>query len=691
MRADNGAVVALGALVHVHLGHLRCLGLLLDVAEAHGAHAARRERGHRDVIALEHDHRLLDLHVEGVVVALVLQGLRQGRGLQGEPLLPRVLDGHQAGHGVLDGAQVALDHGVPVLLVRLLDGVLEVAHGLVNGQHVGEVEERGLHHIVRELAEAAVLGDAAGVDGVELDVLLGDRPPHVHRQIRVQLVDGRPGAVEHESARLWLDEAEHVERVDVAGEGARQVVRGVWQRQVGGLHARGPEPHVGHGGRAGLHRRVREVRLGLEAAVVTDDLHGVFVGADRAVASQAVEDALGGALGDAGVQLAALTDGEVGVGHVVLDAHGEAILLHPDGILEDRLRHGGSVLLGAEAVAAAQQRDAGEAGVGGERGRDVEEQRLAVRPVLLRPVEHGHRLHAGGDQLQQRLRRPGPEEQRADDPHLVARGVELGQHGLRDPHGAAHLDDQVLGLRVALVADQGQGAPRELADLVHALLDDAWQPVVVEVRPLQRLHVDVGVLVAAAHDGRQGREAARAVLPQVLGVHQRAHVLHAERLDGVDLVRSAEAVLEVHNRHPALERCDVGHQCEILAVLHALARQHAPAGGARCHHVLVVSEDGQRLARQGARSHVDHAGHELARDLVHVRDHQQQPLRGGERGAQAAGGHGAVEGAGGAGLRLELLDVEAAAPDVLDPGHRPGLADLGHGRRGGDREDEGVL
>ncbi len=53
------------------------------------------------------------------------------------------------------------------------------------------------------------------------------------------------------------------------------------------------------------------------------------------------------------------------------------------------------------------------------------------------------------------------------------------------------------------------------------------------------------------------------------------------------------------------------------------------------HHVAVVAEDRERVRRDGARGDVDHRRAQLARDLEHVRDHQQQAL--GRREARPQG------------------------------------------------------
>ena len=88
-----------------------------------------------------------------------------------------------------------------------------------------------------------------------------------------------------------------------------------------------------------------------------------------------------------------------------------------------------------------------------------------------------------------------------------------------------------------------------------------------------------------------------------------------------------------------------------------------PAG----HDVGVVAEDRQRVGGQRARRDVDDERRQLAGDLVHVGDHQQQALRGREGRGQRAGLQRAVDGAGGAAFGLHLDHLRDRAPDVLLP------------------------
>ena len=97
----------------------------------------------------------------------------------------------------------------------------------------------------------------------------------------------------------------------------------------------------------------------------------------------------------------------------------------------------------------------------------------------------------------------------------------------------------------------------------------------------------------------------------------------------------------------------------------AITSEWSKAGLAAGHHVGVVAEDVQGLGGHGTGGHMEDAGQQLAGDLVHVGDHQQQALGGGIGGGQSARGQRAVNGTGGAGLRLHLDHLHGGAEDVL--------------------------
>src|SRR5699024_2652182 len=117
---------------------------------------------------------------------------------------------------------------------------------------------------------------------------------------------------------------------------------------------------VRNGYAAGLLGVVLEVRLNILVGVVADDLDGVLVRADRAVAAEAPELALDGAF-RRGVRRGLLLEGQVG--DVVGDADGELVLgLCPGQLLVYREYGGRGRILGTQTVTATDDSLIGDAG-----------------------------------------------------------------------------------------------------------------------------------------------------------------------------------------------------------------------------------------------------------------------------------------------------------------------------------------
>ena len=135
----------------------------------------------------------------------------------------------------------------------------------------------------------------------------------------------------------------------------------------------------------------------------------------------------------------------------------------------------------------------------------------------------------------------------------------------------------------------------------------------------------------------------------------------------------------------------MGHGSQVHDLLYVALGQHGEAGLTAGHHVGVVAEDVQGLGGHGTGGDVEHAGQQLAGDLVHVGDHQQQALRGGVGGGQRARVERAVDGAGGASLRLHLDDLHGVAKDIFLPLSGPLVHIVGHGTGRRDGVNAGYL
>ncbi len=200
---------------------------------------------------------------------------------------------------------------------------------------------------------------------------------------------------------------------------------------------------------------------------------------------------------------------------------------------------------------------------------------------------------------------------------------------------------------------------------VHRLLDDLGAVGIEAVARLAGLEERIRVLGRAADDGMIGRERAPPVRRDQLVRQHRPEVVVGQLLDLGNLVRRAEAVEEVDERHPRAKRRRLGDEREVVRFLHRSGAEQRGARLAAGHHVRVIAENRERVRRDRARRHVHRIRGQLARNLVEIGDHQEQALAGCKGRRQGAGLQGAVDRTGRTSLRLHLDDFGDDAPDVL--------------------------
>ena len=347
-------------------------------------------------------------------------------------------------------------------------------------------------------------------------------------------------------------------------------------------------------------------------------------------------------------------------------------------VLEDGQNLGRRGVLRREAVAAANDHRLELLAV--EHGLHVEVERLALGSRLLRAVEHADSFDARGQHVEEIFLREGTVEVYGHQTHLATLLRQVVDRLLDGLRHRAHGHDDVFGLGMAVIDEGFVVAARDLRDLAHGVGHHVGHGVVELVGRLARLEIDVGVLRRTARDGVLGVERPGTEGLQRIAVEQRRERRLVDQLDLLNLVRGAESVEEVQERHAGLQRHEVRDARQVHHLLHGRGGQHGEARLPGGHHVLMVAEDRQRLRGQRAGRNVEDARQQLARNLVHIGDHQQQTLRRGERRGQGAALQRTVHGARGARLRLHLDDLHGLAEDIPAPLRGPLVHEFGHRR-----------
>ena len=585
----------------------------------------------------------------------------------------------QHGDALAHGFPVHVDDGMALPAVGLDDGFVQVGDGVIEGDDAGQLEEGGLHEHIDASAEAEAHGDIHGVERVEADLLAGDGAAQGSRQMFFQ-IPVLPHAVQQEDA-AFLDAPQQVVLVHIGLVVAGDEVGGV--DEVGRADGPAAEAQVRHGDAAGLAGVVGEIGLRIQVGVVADDLHGQLVRADGAVGAEAPELAGGLAFG----RHVEVLHFEGGVGHVVDDAHGEAVAgLFGGQIVEDREGLGGGEVFGGEAVASGIYR--GGTGFGGIGVAHVEAQGIAG-PGLLGAVEHGDALHGGRDGFQQLFRQEGAVQAHVDHADLLAAAHKLADGLFHHGGAGAHDDDEAIRFGMAVIVEELVVLAGDGVDFVHVLPDDAGQGVHEGVYRFTQLEEHVGVVGHAAQLGMVGVQGAVAESFHGFPVEHVGKFFLLKEFDFLDFVGGTEPVEEVDEGQARLNGGKVGHGAEVHDVLHGAGGQHGEAGLAGGHHVLMVAEDAQGVGGEGARAHMEDRGQEFAGYLVHVGDHQQEPLRGRVGGGESAALQGAVQSSCRAAFGLHLDHAHRGSEKVFLALSRPRICEFRHGRRGGDGKNGG--
>ena len=683
MRADECTLVTLNALLSIPLGNhnsgaalLVSRSTLLPLA----VDVAFKGRNRQAVAVHTADglHDVADLLDQCIGS---LQGLRGSIGSRVVPALGDVdlMDSVNTG---IDSLPVHLDNSVALLAVALLGSGLHVLDGIVDGHDVGQLEEGRLQDGVGALAHADLDSLIDSVDGVQLNVVVGNVLLVGSIQVLIQLGIG-PLAVDHKDAAR-LDILDHLHaHVDVSGVMAGNEVSLV--DVVGAADGLIAKAQMADGNAAGLLGVILEVSLNVLVGMVANDLGGVLVCADSAVAAETPELALFGA-GSRGDR-SGLDFGQAQVGDVIGDADGEArlrISLLQFGV--DGEHAGRRGVLGAQAVTAAGQDNIVHASFT-QGGGNIQVQGFAQGAGLLGAVQNCDLLCGLGQNLQQSRRNPRTIQTNQNQANLLALSGQVVNNFFGNVADGAHSDDDAVCIGSAVVVEQVIVGAQLFVDLGHVLLDNCGQCLVCRVAGFTMLEENVAVFVRTAHLGMFGVQSLGTELLNSLHVAHFLQVFVIPLFDLLDLVRSTEAVEEVHERNMAFDSGQVSNGAQIHNFLRVGFAQHGKTGLTNGHNVAVVTEDVQGLGSNGTGGNVKNAGQLLGCDFVHVGDHQQKTLRSGEGGGDSTGAQRTVHSTCGASLGLHFNNLDLVPENVLQAGGAPLVNSVCHRAGGGNRVD----
>ncbi len=371
--------------------------------------------------------------------------------------------------------------------------------------------------------------------------------------------------------------------------------------------------------------------------------------------------------------------------HVVVDTDGEACLRVGLGeFVVDGLDHSRREFLGRETVAAADHLRHSHLACHhgfGNSGQGILEERFASGTRFLAAVENGNLLDSLREGCNDGFHRERAVQADVDETDLFALPVEV-LDGVTDGAGRrTHRNDYTFCISSTDVVHDVVLTASVASNLVHVLLDNFRNLCIERVHGFTTLEVNVRVLGGTAHSRAVRCEAALPACLHILFVDNVTDNAVFESFNLHHFVRSAEAVKEVHKRNAAFECRSVGHESEVLAFLDAAGGEHCKTRLAASHNVGVVTENGKALHSKSTGSHMEDRGGQFARNLVHVRDHQEKTLGCGEGRGEGTGLQSTVNGTGSATFGLHFKHAGNLSPNILLACSTPVVGVLSHRTR----------
>jgi len=170
-----------------------------------------------------------------------------------------------------------------------------------------------------------------------------------------------------------------------------------------------------------------------------------------------------------------------------------------------------------------------------------------------------------------------------------------------------------------------------------------------------------------------------------------ADLVIGKNTDLLDFVGGPEPVKKMEERNAGLQRRSLCDQREVESFLNGIGRKQRVTGLANGHHVRMIPKDRKSLGGQRTCGNMDHHRCKFAGDLVHIRDHQEKPLRRRKGRRQGPALKRSVNRSRRAAFALHLHDRRDRPPDILLPLGGPLIGPLAHRRGRRDRVDRDAL
>ena len=241
-------------------------------------------------------------------------------------------------------------------------------------------------------------------------------------------------------------------------------------------------------------------------------------------------------------------------------------------LVQSGLCHCGCEVLRGETVTAADHARHCGARAGREalceRCDDIQIERFASAARLLSLLEHSDGGDGGRNRGKKISRGKRAVEPNLYDADLLAGGDQRLDRLARGFRASPHQDQNAGRVGRAFILEQPVLSSGQFSEAIHRLRQNAGNRGVIGADGLARLKERVGVLRRTADEGMFGIQPAVAVRAHQIVRDHRPHRIVIDEVERVQLVRRAEAVEEMNEGHPCLQRRRFGDQCGVVRLLH---------------------------------------------------------------------------------------------------------------------------
>ena len=191
-----------------------------------------------------------------------------------------------------------------------------------------------------------------------------------------------------------------------------------------------------------------------------------------------------------------------------------------------------------------------------------------------------------------------------------------------------HRNNHAVGIFSSVIVEQIIFSACDYSQFIQVFFYYFRNSIVKRIWSLASLEVDIRILSSTSGYRSFRIQSSLTEIGQSLLVNQRNNVFLCQSFNFLNFVWSSETIEEVHKRNTGLQSSQVSHSRHIHYLLHRSGTEHGKTSLTSCHNILMIAKDWQCLSSQSTSRHMEYSRKQLPCYFVHVRNHQQQPLRG---------------------------------------------------------------